>query len=169
MTSPTKRFRRGSFRRNSLMPRLALTIPGKMGFGPPAPTARRPPNLHRYCSYWLSALSSWHRADMPSQHALPPRRPARGGRGGCRGVSPNATWNATQFTRTREATSNRSSMQAPTIRPNAYSARASQLVTRSPFRSSSSSSVTRSSIVCPRTQNIVRTKLQGMSVRLLAS
>lgn len=45
----------------------------------------------------------------------------------------------------------------------------SQLVTRSPFRFSSSSSVTRSSTGCPGTQNSVRTKLQGMSVRLLAS
>ena len=38
--------------------------------------ARHPPNLRSYCSYWLS-VSSWHGADMPSQHALPPRRPAR--------------------------------------------------------------------------------------------
>ena len=52
---------------------------------------------------------------------------------------------------------------------NVHSARAGQLVTRSPFRCSSSSSVTRSSIGSPGTHNIVRTKLQGMSVRLLAS
>jgi hypothetical protein len=31
----------------------------------------------------------------------------------------HAAWSATQVTRTREATSNRNSMQAPKIRPNA--------------------------------------------------
>jgi hypothetical protein len=66
-----------------------------------------------------------------------------------------AAWSATRVTRTREATSNRNST--------------SQLVTRSPFRSSSSSSVTHSRIGRPGTHNSVRTKLQGMSVRLLAS
>jgi hypothetical protein len=56
MTSPAKRFRRGSFRRNSLMPRLALTIPGKMGFGPLAPMARHPPNLRSYCLLVVGAF-----------------------------------------------------------------------------------------------------------------
>jgi hypothetical protein len=41
--------------------------------------ARRPPNLCRYWSYSASALSSWHRADVPSPGALPPPRPARRG------------------------------------------------------------------------------------------
>jgi hypothetical protein len=44
-----------------------------------------------------------------------------------------------------------------------------QQVTRRPFRLSSFSSVTRSIIGCPSMRNIVRRKLQGMSVRLLAS